>query len=610
MERRGRVIFEYDGVKIYSMEAAVSGLEAGSLIDNALVPILDEEPYSSVPKAVSEYEQYYNKKTFNTKAGTEVEQMVRRFPEWSGMSIGKSNVMEIRKEYTRFRKMGLELLELRLDSLNPRDSPESRARIAVFYDQIARFCTQGSMVSIPSGNHRGAVSTKYLSEGYRLELLKKLAEQGYSWIELDSDMDEEKFMEIAGTALTSGTRVMLSCYVREGMEWEPPEPSKIEASDGIMVFISAQKGPGLQRLVRTADLLRKVSGERKKVIRPISDDPALYSSILPLLGIDLIFFGEGPEKSPSVNALIGDPQPDDVLGILKRTGVYPSTPSSMWGLADRRVTRDTRTSFQIGSPDDDDLVLKVHNSLELRTGSRTILLPMNCGRERLNSFLENIRSFGASGIYIDKPFRSLVVDMLDWIDPRSKESGGVNLVVCKDRFLYGYNTEIYGISDVIKITEPKRESTVLVLGTSLSGRSAALASSMLGLRTHIAGSSLEKSQELASSLGVGIKGVSFNALKRPKLTYDIVINSMPFTEGGAATPGTSPEELSRNIEPAYGIELDRSRSWTPFLSSIESRGGIPIQGLDIFVSTIKRDQKLLYGLDVPEEMIKDVLTSL
>jgi hypothetical protein len=68
--------------------------------------------------------------------------------------------------------------------------------------------------------------------------------------------------------------------------------------------------------------------------------------------------------------------------------------------------------------------------------------------------------------------------------------------------------------------------------------------------------------------------------------------------------------MVRKIEPQYGLELTRSSLWTPFLSAVESRGGIAIPVMEVTVHTVIRDQKLLMDNDAPEELVSGIIMGL
>ena len=66
-------------------------------------------------------------------------------------------------------------------------------------------------------------------------------------------------------------------------------------------------------------------------------------------------------------------------------------------------------------------------------------------------------------------------------------------------------------------------------------------------------------------------------------------------------------EMVRGLEPSVGMDLYFNVQWTPFLSSIESRGGTPISGADILTRSTMRAFKLLTGEEGNREIIRKII---
>ncbi|MFO8050675.1 MAG: hypothetical protein R6V01_03130 [Thermoplasmatota archaeon] len=525
-----------------------------------------------------------------------------------GFSICSRNVLDIRKSYSILKKKDKGLIEIRLDSLRPIDSPESKARTNVFLKQIASFCSKGSIASAPSGRTRGLVDERSLPERYRYELLRKISGQGYSWIELDDEIPDAIFKEMSDQAGQKGTKIMLSSYMEDKLEWKPPSPEKIDLSQGIMVFIKVDSGPSFRRLIRTASKIRQIGKGKTKVIRTLPGSIPISRSILGLLGMDLSFIDiQGVLEE---NTDPGSSSPF-LMEFNRRCGIEKGLRTTEWSLSKHLIGEDTDILLHLGNPIDDDISLKANNIINNRMGMDRIMIPYPCKHDTLDEELERIRFMDVKGLFVDLPFRSNMVPKLDWCDPISLTSGGVNLVSCSKGRLNGYNTEIYSISDTISATGIiDRGSSVLVLGTGLAGRAAALGASIIGMKTYLAGPGEDRVQKASEDLGNGIKGISFTGLKRSRSSFDAIINSIPFREGAFTAKQPAPEEFVRRIEPGLGIDLNRSHQWSPFLSSVESRGGRPIQGSEILIRSLTWDNRLWTGTEPDIEMLRDIVLTI
>ena len=90
---------------------------------------------------------------------------------------------------------------------------------------------------------------------------------------------------------------------------------------------------------------------------------------------------------------------------------------------------------------------------------------------------------GFWGINVTIPYKQAVIPFLDEIDETARAIGAVNTVVNRDGRLSGYNTDLYGITRLIRRTGLDLSGKkVLVLGTGGTSRTAAFAAGQLGAR--------------------------------------------------------------------------------------------------------------------------------
>lgn len=90
------------------------------------------------------------------------------------------------------------------------------------------------------------------------------------------------------------------------------------------------------------------------------------------------------------------------------------------------------------------------------------------------------RSFKAINVTI--PYKQTVIPYLDCLSDTARRIGAVNTVINKNGYLYGYNTDYYGMKALIEKNEiPLKGKKVLILGTGGTGKTASvLAEDMKG----------------------------------------------------------------------------------------------------------------------------------
>ncbi len=104
-------------------------------------------------------------------------------------------------------------------------------------------------------------------------------------------------------------------------------------------------------------------------------------------------------------------------------------------------------------------------------------------KDELDDFLEK-REFRAINVTI--PYKERVIPHLSYIDEAAQKIGAVNTVVNKDGKLFGYNTDFYGMTQlIIKAGVDIREKKVLILGSGGTAKTANAVCSALGAKVII-----------------------------------------------------------------------------------------------------------------------------
>ena len=135
-------------------------------------------------------------------------------------------------------------------------------------------------------------------------------------------------------------------------------------------------------------------------------------------------------------------------------------------------------------------------------------------REALDAFLTE-RNF--LGINVTIPYKEAVIPHLYYIDDTAKAIGAVNTIVNRGGLLYGYNTDFYGMSELIAHAGISLSGKkVAILGTGGTAKTAKAVSASLGAREIITVSRTEKNG-----------AVSYETLYESHADTEIVINTTP-----------------------------------------------------------------------------------
>ena len=120
----------------------------------------------------------------------------------------------------------------------------------------------------------------------------------------------------------------------------------------------------------------------------------------------------------------------------------------------------------------------IHEKIGSYTGRPYPYELKELGPEEVGNFLE---AADFKGINVTIPYKQTVIPYLDGISDQARQIGAVNTIVNRDGKLYGYNTDYYGMRDLLlrNSIDPSGKK-VLILGTGGTSRTAHAVVSDLG----------------------------------------------------------------------------------------------------------------------------------
>ena len=135
-------------------------------------------------------------------------------------------------------------------------------------------------------------------------------------------------------------------------------------------------------------------------------------------------------------------------------------------------------------------------------------------RNKLCEFLKK-REFSAINVTI--PYKEEVIPNLDCVDEMAREIGAVNTVVNKDGKLFGYNTDFFGMSELIKHAKIEiKDKKVLILGSGGTSKTASAVVRSLGAK---------EVQKVSRSARDG--AISYEDAYEKYSDADVIINTTP-----------------------------------------------------------------------------------
>ena len=207
--------------------------------------------------------------------------------------------------------------------------------------------------------------------------------------------------------------------------------------------------------------------------------------------------------------------------------------------------------------------------------------------EELPAFM-TARAF--RGINVTIPYKQAVIPFLDHIDRTALEIGAVNTVVNRDGKLCGYNTDLDGLTRLIRrIGLDLEGKKVLITGTGGTSRTALFAARQLGAR-----------EVLRVSRTAREGSLSYEDALRDHADAEIILNTTPC--GMFPEPDAQPLSL----EPFHNLQGVADVIYNPLRSRLvlDARSrGIPAEGgLYMLVAQAVRASELFFDTVYPEEL--------
>ncbi len=205
-----------------------------------------------------------------------------------------------------------------------------------------------------------------------------------------------------------------------------------------------------------------------------------------------------------------------------------------------------------------------------------------------------LKSCPLDAMNVTIPYKKTVMPFLDFISDEAKKIGSVNTVVKRENGLYGYNTDYYGFSYMVKKSGIEiRNKKILILG---SGGASVTVNAVL------------------SDMGAGeIVVISRNGENNYEniekhCDADVIVNTTPV--GMFPDNGSSPVKLRMFCKLSGALDLIYNPAKTKFLYEAEELGIPHINGLSMLVAQGKKAAEIFLGKIIPDEEIEAVISAI
>ncbi|HEX3372978.1 MAG TPA: shikimate dehydrogenase [Edaphobacter sp.] len=224
---------------------------------------------------------------------------------------------------------------------------------------------------------------------------------------------------------------------------------------------------------------------------------------------------------------------------------------------------------------------------------------------KLSDLLKLVDEIPIQGLSVTMPLKQEIMEHLEKTDPLSAKIGACNTVLrAQDGKLYGFNTDVAGITGPLEKRMSLRGAKVLVLGAGGAARAAVFGLRDKGAEVFILNRTAETAQKLARQSGS--KTIKKDALA--KTQFDIIINATPIGMAGIKAPQLLE---AKDLNTKLVFDLVYNPLETPLLRMARQKGIPIVTGIEMFVQQGARQFEIFTGKPAPEEeMLRVVIHAL
>lgn len=266
------------------------------------------------------------------------------------------------------------------------------------------------------------------------------------------------------------------------------------------------------------------------------------------------------------------------------------------------VDAATKVYGVAGDPIEHSLSPQMMNAAFRRENLNSVYLALHA--KSLDDLVRCVREIPMHGLSITMPYKQDIIKHLDNCEPLCQKVGACNTVIrSADGKLYGFNTDVAGVTRPLEARLHLQGTRVLVLGAGGAARAAVFGLRERGANVFILNRTPQTGQKLARESGA--KSVRRDDLK--KMEFDVIINATPVGMGGNGKTILDEKEMNAKV----AFDLVYNPIDTKFLQTARAKGMAVISGIEMFVHQGARQFEIWTGKPAPlAEMQHVVLTEL
>lgn len=244
----------------------------------------------------------------------------------------------------------------------------------------------------------------------------------------------------------------------------------------------------------------------------------------------------------------------------------------------------------IGNPIEHSLSPLLHNFWIKKYHISAIYKKKELERNNIAKIISDLREDKINGINVTVPFKKDVIPFLDGMSDIAKETNSVNTIYKKEAKVIGDNTDVYGFSTAIKLSnfDPKNKKA-LILGAGGVSPSIIFALKKMGISEIILSNRTKQKAESLKKLFPYVKIINWGETAK----FDLIVNT---TSVGIKNN----EEIKLDLSELGGdlfYDLIYNPSQTNFLKKAKKLGKKTENGKNMFIYQAARAFKIWHNID-------------
>lgn len=416
------------------------------------------------------------------------------------------------------------------------------------------------------------------SESKRISMLKKAAELGADYIDIELDSGKEAILDITENRFRS----------------------KI-----IVSYHNFKETPKLEELEKVYESIQEFKPYMAKIVchaNSINDNFTIFELLKNKTNLAAFCMGLKGQISRILAKRFNSRLTFACLNTESAPGQITFAEMEKYNFS--LTGKETKLIGVIGKYAENSKSKYMHNAMFRDKGINAVYMPLKMDAEEVPYFICNLRKYCFIGASVTVPHKEMIMKYLDCIDDTAKEIGAVNTIINNEGVLTGYNTDYYGAIMALKEKTELKGKQALVLGAGGAAKAIIFGLVQEDAKVTIVNRTLERAKILAEKFKV--QALSSSMLKQLITETDILINATSI--GMKPNDAETPFPAEYLIKGKIVMDIVYAPVLTRLIRDAQKNGCITVTGDRMLVHQAMRQFMLWSGKEPDFNLMENALS--